>query len=182
MFRFTSQPFLAKGFQQICFSPLRFSVMPFWEAWCLLFQPGVSPFQILVLSHLCSPQISHDGALALKPSGRSDQKCLEEPEISVERQVGTCEVSRTCRELQPAASERRKVESWSLASWGVRRWKAKQPWCISSAQGKRCYILWCLFTWDTSAPSLLSVQLSESVQHYTSRPCFVPNQPSPNAA
>lgn len=84
-----------------------------------------------------------------------------------------------CRELRPAASEGRKPESWSSAPWKVRGWNAKQPWCISSP---RMLFTMVLVTWDSSAPSLLSVQLPESLQHYTSCPCFVLNQPSPNAA
>lgn len=171
-----------------CAFCLTFPCTAFLRSTALVFSawPFPSPnthLSTLVLSHLCSPQISHDGEIPLKPSGNSDQKHLEEPKISVEWQVTTCEVSRACRELGPSAAEGRKPESWSLAPWEVRRWKVKQPWCIGSAQGKRWYLLWSLLPGTRLLlPSSLPDSRTESLQHYMSCPCFVLNQPSPNAA
>lgn len=100
------------------------SLLPFPGARHLCFLPGLSPLQThisLSLPHLCSPHISGDGEVPLKPSGRSDDKSMKESEISMEWQVTTGQTSRTCKKLGPTASEGRKAERWGLASWEVRR-------------------------------------------------------------
>lgn len=129
-------------------------------------------------SHLCSPQTSGDGEVPLKRSDRSDQKCLKEPEISMEWQIATGQTSRACRKLRPTFSP---LKGEKQRDGQVRRWKAKQPWCIGSPQEKRGSLLCCFLPGTYPLlPSFLPD--SESLHHCTSCPHFVLNQPSPNAA
>lgn len=147
---------------------------------CLAFPTSLQTHISMPLSCLCFPHISGDGEVPLKPSDRSDHKCLKEHEISTARQVAAGQAPRTCRKLGPTASVGKKPQRLGLASWEDRRWK-KAALIHWFTPGKEAVYY--------AAPYLgfinfflPSVWLSESLCHCTSCPHFVLNQPSPNAA
>lgn len=127
-----------------CTFCLTFLCTAFLRSKALCFLPGLSLLQTPIPLPLSCPAYAPHRSLVMERYLWNHQVGLTRNAWKSPRYLWSSK-SQPVRSLGlwPAASEGRKPEKWSLASWEVRGWKANQPWCISSSQGKRCYLLMC---------------------------------------